>query len=82
MLNKLIELNEFIDENYVEKLSYDVLFDGVELVFHYSISLGWEPVYGAKKVFNACDIKTNLQGLDNEIKKIYEWLENSHYKEK
>jgi len=81
MINKLIALDKFIDDNYVEGLSYDLHLDGVDVRFNYCIMFGWTLVYEAKKNFNACDYQTNLEGLDKEIKKIYKWLEDNHLEE-
>jgi hypothetical protein len=75
MLNKLITLEMYIGYNYIEELSYNLYFNGVHVIFNYFIMLGWGTVYEANKNFDACDYQTNLQGLDDEIKKIYKWID-------
>lgn len=85
MIKDLIKFETWFDNKYIETFSFDVQFDvqfdGSEIIFSWCIYIGFGEIkHRGKRVLNACDVKTNINGFYKELLYIKHWINLNYLK--
>lgn len=76
IIERLVEMDKMIEDKYMETVSYNLQFEDTEIIFTYGIYIGFGDIVkpDTKIVFNACDVETNIEGMNKQIDTIIEWF--------
>ena len=69
-IKKLHEIQDWFEVNTIHSFSFKLEIHDNEITFEYHIGLAWDNIGTYKNCFNACDRKTNLEGIEKKIKSI------------
>jgi hypothetical protein len=70
LIEKLEEIKRYMHDTSGYCLSYKVILDSGEITFEYTTWIGWDIEDKFEGIYNACDYKTNIEGLKKEVEEL------------